>query len=332
MLVASALLAQPSRAENVTPTTNSAAAWLSKLGHSLRSLNYRIAFVVTQSSGHSLPYLWRHGVVDGVEMEHLSILNGPGREVFRIADKLSYFEPSVLPFSIRSSNINGPIPQQLFQSPQALTVGYHLLLAGKGRVAGLPAQQVRIVSKHQDRYSFNLWLERNSGLLLKMDMRNAEGKLLEQIQVTSLLITPAPDPYFAKIERAKLPPISPLPLRPSRPATWAFSSLPAGMQMVRRDARILAATGEPVEYALLSDGMVDVSVYLSKASTATIDTGWLQYEALTLLAVNKGVEAVTVVGKIPLETAKGIAAAIHSKRTTAGFRQPSNNSSDDTPL
>jgi len=81
-----------------------AQAWLAKMSDAVKSLNYTISFVLLKPGVDSQPYLWRHGVdVDGIEMEQLNLLNGPGREVVRIGSKVSYFEPNVPPYSLQSS-------------------------------------------------------------------------------------------------------------------------------------------------------------------------------------------------------------------------------------
>ena len=46
------------------------------------------------------------------------------------------------------------------------------------------------------------------------------------------------------------------------------------------------------------------------------ESGWLRHESLTLLSLNNGAREVTVIGKIPAETAKLIATSIHATPAT----------------
>lgn len=311
LILLSLLFISPTQAqEGISRTSGAAAVWLDKLRISLRNLNYRISFVVSQPNAESEPFLWRHGIVDGVEMEHLSLLNGPGREAFRIGSKVSYFEPAAQPYSIRSNYINGPIPLQFFKAPELLQNAYDIVLVGKSRISGLAAQQIRIISRDNSRYSFTAWLDQESGLLLKLDMLDLEGKLIEQMQVTALHISEQPDEYFAKIEREKLPEITHfVPGQPIR-HQWEINWLPKGMNLVKRDVHRLPVTGDFVDYVLLSDGLVDVSVYMHKIKGQISESGWLRHQATTLLSLNNGAIEVTVVGKIPPKTANSIAASI----------------------
>ncbi len=296
--------------KDASQTAGAAAVWLDKLRISLRNLNYRISFVVSKPNAESQPYLWRHGIVNGVEMEHLSLLNGPGREAFRIGNKVSYFEPTVQPYSIRSNYINGPIPQQFFKAPERLHNAYNIVLVGRSRISGLPAQQIRIISRDNSRYSFTAWLDQDSGLLLKLDMLDLEGRLIEQVQVTSLHIEEQPDEYFAKIEQEKLPAITSLALPQAVRHQWEINWLPKGMSLIKQDVHHLPVTGDFVDYVLLSDGLVDVSVYMRKIKRQSSESGWLKHQATTLLSLNNSNVEVTVVGKIPPKTANRIASSI----------------------
>ncbi|MFT5924165.1 MAG: sigma-E factor negative regulatory protein RseB [Paraglaciecola sp.] len=291
---------------------DSAQAWLAKMSNAVKSLNYTISFILLKPGVDSQPYLWRHGVnEDGLEMEQLNLLNGPGREVVRIGDKVSYFEPNVPPYSLQSSIINGPFPSEFFQLPEKLILGYEFILVGRSRIAGRAAQQIRIISKDKSRFGLNVWLDQETGLLLKMNMFGQEAQLLEQIQVTGLQVTKEPDPFFAKIEPGMLPEV--VSFGPSAPLSslWKIDYIPKGMTVIKRDMRRLSGSGEVVEYIMLSDGLVDVSVYLQERENNKQQenlVGTVQSD--TLLTIEHGELNITVIGKLPAATANAIAKSI----------------------
>jgi sigma-E factor negative regulatory protein RseB len=301
----------PNNTTNSYPS-DSAQAWLAKMSDAVKSLNYIISFVLLKPGVDSQPYLWRHGVnADGLEMEQLNLLNGPGREVVRIDSKVSYFEPNVPPYSLQSSIINGPFPGGFFQHPEKLMLSYEFIMIGRSRIAGRAAQQIRIISIDKSRFGFNVWLDQETGLLLKMNMFGQEAQLLEQIQVTGLQVTKEPDPFFAKIEPGMLPEI--VSFSPSTPlnSPWNISYIPKGMIIVKRDLRRLSGSGEMVEYIMLSDGLVDVSVYLqdrenNKPQNNLVGT----VQSDTLLTIGHGELNITIIGKIPAITANAIAKSI----------------------
>jgi len=298
--------------EPVIYPSDSAEAWLNKMATAVSHLNYKISFVLLKPGLDSQPYLWRHGIdASGLEMEQLELLNGPGRSVVRMGEKVSYFEPNVPPYSLHSNSINGPFPGQFFRQPTKLMKSYDFVMVGRSRVSGRSAQQIRVVSKDKSRFGLNLWLDQETGLMLKMNMVDLKGQLLEQIQVTSLEVTETADPFFARIESAILPDV--LKVRTSKPLTakWQINYLPVGMYQVKMDVHRLPVTGESVEYLMLSDGLVDVSIYIRDVVPGTTSQDVLiRHESDTLLTRRQGAMNVTVIGKLPAATANNIANSI----------------------
>lgn len=292
------------------PSGDSAESWLVKMANSLRSMNYDMSFVVLQPSSAVEPYRWRHAIVDGKEMEHLSLLNGPGREIVRVGNKVSFFEPNVPAYSLESDIINGPIPAILFHQPLELEDAYNFVLVGRSRISGRSTQQVRIVCKDKSRYGFNLWLDQETGLLLKMDMVDSQGKIIEQIQTTSLNVTEQPAEIFLRIEEAKLPEVVQTNAHNLESHQWHLDWLPEGMIEVKRDTHRLSVTGQIVDYILLSDGLVDVSVYLQQGDMAETGKNLYRHGAETYYSYHQGPLEITIVGKLPVQTADRIAQSL----------------------
>lgn len=292
--------------------SDSAQAWLVKMSDAVRSLNYTVSFVLLKPGMDSQPYLWRHGVNEvGLEMEQLNFLNGPGLEVVRIGNKVSYFEPNVPPYSLYSSIINGPLPSEFLQRPEKLMLGYEFILVGRSRIAGLAAQQIKIISKGKSRFGINVWLDQATGLLLKMNMFDQDAKLLEQIQVTSLQVTKEPDPFFAKIEPEMLPEVVSFSSSSEFNSEWTIGYIPKGMTIEKRDFLRLPGSGVVVEYIMLSDGLIDVSVYLQERDNNKPQKNLLgKVQSDTLLTIEHGDLNITIIGKIPAVTANSIAKSI----------------------
>ncbi|BFT29736.1 sigma-E factor regulatory protein RseB [Alteromonas sp. D210916BOD_24] len=288
--------------------------WLEQLSKIISSANFQVTYVQTKVGKETVPYLWRHGVLDdGTEVEQLNLQNGPGRELIRVGDVVSVFEPDVQPYSLRSNHINGPIPSALLYHPQQLLDGYEFVLVGRARVTGRSAQQIRIVSRDNTRFGYQLWLDEKTGMLLKLNMLDLQGGLLEQIQVTAFSINATPSEYFSRINPSSLP--QPMAMAASQPRelSWDVGYLPLGMREIKQDTRRLALTGQVVEYKLLSDGLVDVSVYVQPAEDAVGGDLALRNELSTFLTLTHGKAQVTVVGEIPLQTAKAIATSLGPK-------------------
>ena len=285
--------------------------WLLLLQNLITNANFQVSFVQTKAGQETIPYLWRHGLLDdGTELEQLNLQNGPGRELIRINDVVSVFEPDVQPYSLRSNHINGPIPSVLLYHPESLLESYEFITVGRARVAGRSAQQIRIVSRDNTRFGYQLWLDEASGMLLKLNMLDLQGALLEQIQVTAFAISAEPSEYFSRINVNSLPKPMAMNNTQTRPHSWKVGYLPKGMHVVKQDTRRLALTGQVVEHKLFSDGLIDVSVYVQPARDAVGGDLALRNEVSTFLTLTDGKAQVTVVGEIPLQTANAIATSL----------------------
>ena len=297
--------------ERETNALQTPVQWLQRLQSLISSANYQVSFVQTTVGKETVPYLWRHGVLDdGTEVEQLNLQNGPGRELIRVDGIVSVFEPDTQPYSIRSRFINGPIPNILLHNPQKLLESYEFVLVGRARVAGRSAQQIRIVSRDNTRFGYQLWLDEESGMLLKLNMLDLQGALLEQIQISAFSVMASPSPYFGRINPSSLPEPIMMASSQSRAHGWEVNYLPVGMKEVKRDTRRLALTGQVVEYKMYSDGLVDVSVYVQPIEDALGGDIALRNEVSTFLTLKAGKAQVTVLGEIPLQTAKAIATSI----------------------
>lgn len=289
----------------------SAQAWMRRLANTIDQLSFEISFVVSSPKRETMPYIWRHSHMDdGSSVEQLSLLNGPGFEQIRVNDKVSVFEPGFTPFSIRSSFIDGPIPSAFIHRPDILNEGYDVLLMGRNRVSGRMAQQIRVISKDKSRYQYHLWLDEQTGLLLKQNMYNLKGELLEQIQVMQLSLNDKVSEHFVNIQSDQLPPITATNDNKDTVLPWAVSFMPVGMQKVTQNLRRISITGQPAEYMMLSDGLVDVSVYVMQATDVSQEDIALTTDTTSIVSISDGRIQVTVVGEIPIETASKMANSI----------------------
>lgn len=285
--------------------------WLERLSDSIQQLNFNTSFVVVQNNSAE-PYRWLHGRdEDGTELEILSLLNGPRRDVARKDGIVSYIEPNIAPYSVLSSAISGPIPAAFSGDVSALAVSYNFIPIGRSRILGRVAQGVRIVSKDQNRYAHWLWLDEESGLLLKSALATKQGQILEQIQFTHLEITDQITDALVQLKQASLPAVVEVPSSTGSNAfNWQVSWMPIGFKAVKQSRHGLAGGGQLVEFLLYNDGLVDVSVYVSPSSIEQKNVEYVHNGATVVLTVTRQQKEISVVGKIPAATAKAIADSI----------------------
>jgi sigma-E factor negative regulatory protein RseB len=289
----------------------SASSWMQRLIRNTSDASFELVFVVSGNQRETIPYMWRRGKMpDESKIEQLSKLNGPGFEQVAHLGKLSIFEPGYAPYSVQSQNVQGPIPQAFIYAGADIAEAYDALLMGRNRITGRMAQQVRVISKDKTRFGYHLWLDEQTGLLLKLDMYDLDGSLLEQIQVTQLNISENVNNVFAGFSVDQLPQVSTRTAQASRELLWQVSYLPLGMKVIKQGVHRIERTGQMTEYMLLSDGLVDVSVYVMSANDAFQEDISLATGSNAVVSKTDGRVQVTVVGEIPVITADKIADSI----------------------
>jgi sigma-E factor negative regulatory protein RseB len=299
----------------VTSKTGSAKLWLERLSLSLRQKNFTTSFVVIKNT-QAEPYHWLHGLGEnGQELEIITRLNGPRRDVLRQGEIVSYIEPEQEPYSVNSTDIHSPIPNIFRQDISELEENYRFISVGRSRILGRVAQFVRIVAKDKYRFGYWLWLDHTTGLLLKMAVVTAQGQILEQIQFTHIEVSDQLSENLAQFQGAELPIVnSTKSHKADDDLVWAVSWLPLGFNVVKSNQHRLMsdnrANDKSVEFMLFTDGLVDISVYVNlnqdkfRAPEFANDGATMVYNHVV-----QGVE-VGVVGDIPLITAKQIAESI----------------------
>ncbi|HHQ4721999.1 TPA: MucB/RseB C-terminal domain-containing protein, partial [Aeromonas veronii] len=265
--------------------------------------------------GRLEPIRISHAVINGKEVAHLSYLDGKAIEYLQRQNEYTFFENSHDPYTLKDARFPG-IWSTLVKMPLAEVLeSYDPVLAGRSRVAGVVAQVVRLVPKEADKYGFVLWIDEQSHLLLRIDMVEREGNLVEQVLGVELDLQSKPAPWLVKLANSKQPPA--LALEDAYPApqqqlNWQITWLPDGFKVLSQDRHQLVTTSMPVDYMMLSDGLVDLSVYVSRVDPKQAVRQQLIRQGATSLVsfVNEvGVE-ITVVGEVPAETAKRIAESV----------------------
>ncbi len=298
----------------ITADTESAKLSLERLSNSLRQLNFSTSFVVVKNN-QAEPYHWLHGIGDNEqELEIFTRLNGPRRDVLRQGDIVSYIEPEQEPYSIISSDVRSPIPSIFRGNISELEESYRFISVGRSRILGRVAQLVRIVSKDKYRFSYWLWLDQKTGLLLKMAVLTRQGQLLEQIQFTHIEVNEQLTDNLEQFQLTELPKVVELTQQQNKALSWQVDWLPQGFTVVKSNQHRLNSHNQgdekAVEFMLFSDGLVEVSVYVNPSPEKFRSPEYASDGATIVFNhILQGIE-VGIVGDIPLTTAKKIAESI----------------------
>ncbi|MCG8464212.1 MAG: hypothetical protein MI750_05090, partial [Xanthomonadales bacterium] len=119
--------------------------------------------------------------------ERLYTLDGVQREIIKNGEETRCLLPKDESLVVESQLAQGFLPQLELQQWRLLESAYDIELLSTGRVAGVSSQIIGIHSKDHSRYDYELWLEQDTGLLLRMKMYDPQTReVLRQMSFTEL--------------------------------------------------------------------------------------------------------------------------------------------------
>lgn len=308
---------------SVLAGNRSAEYWLEKLGPAMNMTSYRGVFVYARGDRVSSMQI-AHRYRDGMVEERLVQQDGASGEIVRRGMQVVCVLPAHGRLKLDQVIPSGPFAEAFSNQFMPVSQWYGPEVLGEDRVAGYEAVTLALNARDRFRYSHRLWLEKGSGLLVKGQVRNPQGEVLEHFQFTSLEIRDdLPDSAFRVkseknlIERTlEKPQASPVG---EKAVGWQLAWQPEGFMPA-------AAPGSGRGQVLaFSDGLAAFSVFVEAAGDLAMPTGMTRLGATTIYMREvdspSGPVRVTVVGEVPPVTARKVAESVTINDTFALNRE-----------
>ncbi len=291
--------------------------WLERMAHASRTLDYQGTFVYER--GDQIQTLRVvHDAGESGERERLITLDGPAREVVRDARRVTCVLPGdgsvVIEKGAAAGGLSLAIPAEL----DGISDHYGIVAGGVARIADREARHVSLRPRDVFRYGHEFWVDMEHGLLLKSELVDASGGVLERVMFTSLqLLDGVPDQLLQPMalddnvtryrEGARMTAVE--------PADWHIDALPAGFHLASRRRHHIPTTERDMEHLLFTDGLASVSVFIESHAEAD-ETGEGPFlgsgrsgPVSAFARVING-HRVTVVGEVPLATVELVGASV----------------------
>lgn len=268
-------------------------------------LNYEIAFVQT-SPANMDSFRYRHIKQDNKTYAQLVTLDGAQQEIIQRDNLVSYFQQNTPAFTINSADIIDALPAVVRTDFNKLAAYYDFVKIGKNRVAGRFVDTIRIMPKDDFRYQYLVFVDDENGLLLRGDMLDREGNLLDQFRVVTLYIDDRLKGLTDYLHKVSMPPLlHDNKAESGAQVSWQAGWLPQGFEAVRYSQETL--NDEATESGLFSDGLFTFNLFVTNAGgdATTPDNTWKQ-GALTIYSEVIGNKEVTFIGQLPIAAAKRI--------------------------
>lgn len=300
-----------SSAPALSSESETAEDWLQRLGPAMTLTAYQGVFVYARGDlVHTMQIAHRYH--NGRIEERLTQQDGASGEFLRKGDEVLCVLPDQGSVRLEEVVPSGAFAKPLSDHQVPDRRWYRASVVGDDRVAGHDTVKIALDARDQHRHSYRLWLEKETGLLLKSQIRSATGKVLDRFQFTSLKITDSlPDSEFVLQQRdgdVAFHRLGDDPVAKSRLENWRLGWRPEGFGPA---ASPRTGGGQAVAF---SDGLATFSVFVEATGATAMPSGASRIGATT--AYMRHVELaeasflITVVGEVPPATAMRIAESV----------------------
>lgn len=316
------LLLTSAASAHATDDGHSAQALLQRMTHAVRATNY-VGVCIYRFGDDLQAIRIVHQVKDGHRRERLVSLNGAAQEIIRNNAQATYILADGHTLSQARSLLDTPLNTAFSGNAtfsgdlHSLLGAYDLELMGTSRVAGRVARRLDIVPHDRFRYGYHLWIDEQSGLLLRSDLIDTDAEPVEQIMFTELE-TPQtiPDEWLEptlsgdKITWTRKQVTHATPATSAAPG-WQIGGLPTGFRLTLQEHH--PSRGDPnasVEHRLYSDGLATVSVYIQRQEGNHPFNGWSRMGAVSAFGRTLDHYQIVVVGEVPPSTVQQIGESV----------------------
>lgn len=281
--------------------------WLDRMARAVETLNYRGTLVHVRGDRVDTLRIIHRADDDGVR-ERIYAIDGEPREVLRDGNKVRCFLPGDQT-QVMESQLAGRLlpnlPISRLTSPES---AYRMTMAGSERVASMMTRIIAIEPRDEYRYGYRLWLEEDSGMLLRYALIEPGGRQLQQLSFTSieLGVTIADselDPAMSNAPKTMTTRLKDPDgrIRSGRRHEAFRDRVPPGFRLANV-GRGHSENGEEFEHLLFSDGLASFSIYIEKATPDTVGGRIKSMGALHVFTDQEGGRSLTVVGEVPAAT------------------------------
>ena len=299
--------------QNVFAVSSIVSDLLTRIESAPERLNYVGSFIY-EYGGEMQTIRIVHRANGGEFGERLFSLTGPEREIIRTRESVwcylpdkqfgihEYRQLSGNVFSkVRSNQLNG------------LSKNYLFIPGRLDRVAGRSAQRLTVESRDEYRYGYELWIDEQSGLLLRSDLLDKSVAVIERYMFVDLEIG-------RQIQDSELSPRHPKDdfiwygigeddeaKNLATNIAWRAEKLPKGFQLSVSLSRISPMDKAEMEQLVFTDGLASVSMFVKAESSSNPLRGGTGMGGISVYSLKLGDYVVTALGEVPMATVEMIA-------------------------
>lgn len=307
------------------PAQRTASQWLMKMHEASRHRAYTGTFVVMSGGALSSSRIWH--VCDGdQQVERVEALSGAPQTTYRRNDEVLTFLPMSKVAVSERREFAGLFPALLRSRDSSIAAFYLAEEFEPERVAGFESDVVRFVPRDQLRFGYRVWSEKSSGLAVKLQTLDTDGRVLEQVAFSELRLD-APVSMKSlqnmmqrtqgyRVEKKEL-------IKTDASAEgWVLKTGVPGfnpMNCYRRFAQSAIASKEYTLQCVFSDGLASVSLFIEpydrqRHPQEVLFSMGATHTLARRVPSRAGQWWLTAVGEVPIQTLGAFAQQLERRR------------------
>ena len=299
-----------------TATAADARTWLMRINEAAANFSFVGNFVYLRGGEIEAMHVVRR-ITDGMMQERLYALNGDAREVVRDQDRVWCFIPdkNVGVHDYRQTSESG-FPRILPKDLDSLERNYQFELGATARIADRMAQQIKVLPEDGFRYGYYLWADSETGLLLRSDLVNGTGKIVEQyafvnIEIGGEILDSELEAVTSREDLVWYGMDMPNMSSEVTKTAWRVESLPAGYRLNKHIRRMDPMNMEEEEHMVFTDGLSSVSLFVKESREGQSSmVGLSRMGAVHAYRDTVADHWITVMGEVPARTVEHLAKAV----------------------
>lgn len=289
--------------------------WLDKMSRASMQQNYQGTLIIRQRDKMQAIQV-KQGISSLGSWQTLQTLTGEEQIIIRHNNQVTTVFPAkkliTVSENMAGSVDKGPLHPALPENRNILREFYQLRLSGESRVANKATQILQMMPQDNHRYGHVFWLDQDSGLLLKSDLLDEQGHVIEQMMYSDIqLLSEAPQKIIDADALKGYRKIRLIGQQDITRQRWLARQMPAGFKLVRSDQVSHHSQQEPAYHMIYSDGMASVSVFVEQRVENDGDlSGLASMGAVNAYSVYLDDVYITAIGEVPADTVRMIAESV----------------------
>jgi sigma-E factor negative regulatory protein RseB len=318
LIAASSLLSVLSLSAADAATPQNPWEMLEKAGLAAHQLSYRGVFVYQSGNQMNAMNITHINHSPQGEFTRVIVLDGAPREMLQQGNEAVIYQPKSEKVMIEKRHIQSGFPALLPKMTEDIKANYQVQLGGVERVGGREANVLTLTPRDTYRYANKLWIDRDSGLLLKLAVYNEKNEMIEQVGFNQLLLIDTGDMQWFRpsVDDSKT-----YEIQPEETVTpvveaggWVIGQLPKGFRKTEQVLRQVPGSASSMMQLVFFDGMASISLFIeSLDKKIPPKQGIMTQGSTNLYATVVADHQIVVMGEVPAATVMQIAHSVSKK-------------------